>query len=68
MTIENDWSQYPDYHSTTDLPANLTIAMAEEIIKMNVGALANLIGAETGRLFSDGFESGSLVAWSTTNP
>jgi hypothetical protein len=68
LTIENDWSQYPDYHSTNDLPANLTIAMAEEILRMNVGALANLIDAETGRLFSDGFESGNLVAWSTTNP
>jgi hypothetical protein len=68
LTIENDWSQYPDYHSTSDVPANLTIAMAEEILRMNVGALANLIDAKTDHLFSDGFESGNLVAWSTTNP
>lgn len=68
LTIENDWSQYPDYHSTNDIPANLTIAMAEEILRMNVGAVAFLIDAETDRLFSDGFESGNLIAWTTTNP
>jgi len=68
LTIENDWSEYPDYHRTTDLPANLTIAMAEEILKMNVGALAGLAGTETDRLFSDGFESGDLSAWSSVEP
>jgi len=68
LTIENDWSEYPDYHSTNDLPANLTIAMAEEILKMNVAALAALTGAEPGRLFSDGFESGDTSSWSVTAP
>jgi len=68
LTIENDWSQYPDYHRTTDLPANLTIAMAEEILKMNVGALAALTGAEPGWVFSDGFESGGTSSWSIVEP
>ena len=68
LTIENDWSQYPDYHRTTDLPANLTIAMAEEILKMNVGALAVLTGAEPGWVFSDGFESGGTSSWSIVEP
>lgn len=65
LTIENDWSQYPDYHRTTDLPANLTIAMAEEILKMNIGALAALTETDPGRLFDDGFESGGTSSWST---
>lgn len=68
LTIENDWSQYPDYHLTTDLPANLTIAMAEEVLKMNVGALAVLAGSEPGWLFSDGFESGGISLWSAVVP
>jgi len=68
LTIENDWSEYPDYHRTTDLPANLTIDMAAEILKMNVGALAGLIGADSSRLFADGFESGDLTAWSFVKP
>jgi len=68
LTIENDWSQYPDYHSTTDVPANLTIAMAEEILKMNVAALAALTGTGPGWLFSDGFETGGTSSWGAVAP
>ncbi len=68
LTIENDWSEYPDYHRTTDIPANLTIAMAEEILRMNVGALAVLTGTGPGWLFSDGFESGGTSSWSAEEP
>ncbi len=68
LTIENDWSQYPDYHRTTDVPANLTIAMAEEILKMNVAAAAALTGTEPGRLFFDGFESGDTSSWGAVAP
>jgi len=68
LTIENDWSAYPDYHRTTDLPANLTIAMAVEILKMNVGALAVLTGTEPGWIFSDGYESGDTSSWSSVEP
>jgi hypothetical protein len=63
LTIENDWDQYPDYHRTTDLPANITLAMGEGILRMNVAAFAQLIGAETGLVFHDSFESGDLSGW-----
>jgi hypothetical protein len=68
LSIENDWSEYPDYHSTNDLPANLTIAMAEGILRMNVGTLATLAGTESGHVFSNGFESGDALLWSDVVP
>ena len=34
LTIENDWSIYPHYHRTTDLPGALTPVMAENILRM----------------------------------
>ena len=66
LTIEDDWAVYPDYHSTNDVPANLTIEMGREILKMNVAAVAHIAGAGTGGLFGDSFESGDLSRWSTT--
>jgi hypothetical protein len=64
LTIENDWDIYPDYHRTTDLPANLTLEMGRQILRMNVAALAAMAGVETGLVFRDSFESGTLTAWS----
>ncbi len=67
LTIENDWDSYPDYHQTTDLPGNLSLAMGGEILKMNVAAMAEIGGALSGPLFADGFESGDLTAWSLSS-
>ena len=44
MSIENDWSTYPHYHLTTDTPDKLTPEMAAEVLRMNVGALAQMTG------------------------
>lgn len=63
LTIENDWSEYSDYHSTGDLPSNITLAMGREILKMNVAALAEMAGGDPAFVFADGFESGDLSLW-----
>jgi len=63
LTIENDWDEYPDYHRTTDLPANITLEMGGEILRMNVAAMAHLIGSDPGVLFRDGFETGDVSGW-----
>ena len=68
LTIENDFQEYPYYHTTNDLPQHITIEMGEEIIKMNVAAMAEMVGAGTNMLFDDGFESGDLSAWSSAVP
>jgi hypothetical protein len=68
LTIENDWSSYPYYHTTNDLPHHLTVAMGEEIIKMNVAAVAAMAGATVLTDFNDGFESGDTTAWTVTVP
>jgi len=68
LTIENDWDSYPDYHRTTDLPANITLEMGRQILRMNVAALGEMTGAESGLLFRDAFESGNLSAWSAAQP
>jgi Zn-dependent M28 family amino/carboxypeptidase len=69
LTIENDYASYPGYHSTTDLPQNITIEMGRQVLRMNVAALAELAGvASADVLFSDGFESGDSTAWSATAP
>ncbi len=62
LTIENDWDEYPCYHDTCDLPANLTLAMGREILKMNVVAMGLMAGSDTS-IFADGFESGDTGAW-----
>jgi hypothetical protein len=56
LSIGNDWDLYPHYHRTTDTPDKLTPAMAVEILRMNVGALARLAGVAdaTGCLELDG--------------
>jgi hypothetical protein len=44
LAIENDYSTYPSYHRSTDLPNNITIAMGEEILKMSVAAMGRMMG------------------------
>jgi len=44
LTIDNDYSSYPHYHRTTDLPQYLVPKMAQEILKMNVALLGDLMG------------------------
>jgi Zn-dependent M28 family amino/carboxypeptidase len=68
LTIENDFWSYPFYHTTNDLPEHITIEMGEEILKMNVAAMAEMVGAETIFVFLDDFESGDLSAWSSVVP
>ncbi len=64
LVIENDWDSYPGYHRTTDLPANITLAMGRETLRMNVATLAILAGiAGSTEIFSDGFESGDTSHW-----
>ncbi len=66
LTIENDWDSYPGYHSTTDLPANLSQAMGGGILQMNAAVLAEQAGAGTASgdlLFADGFEDGTTTSW-----
>ena len=64
LTIENDWDSYPDYHRTTDLPANITLEMGRQVLRMNVAAVAEMAGVESGLLFRDSFESGDASGWS----
>ncbi len=68
LTIEADWNVYPDYHSTTDVPANLSLDMAREILKMNVAAVSHLAGTGHGVVFADGFETGDSTRWSAVVP
>jgi Zn-dependent M28 family amino/carboxypeptidase len=68
LTIEADWFEYPYYHTTNDLPEHITIAMGREILRMNVAAMAQMIGAPEPPIFSDDFEDGSTAAWSESVP
>ncbi len=69
LAIENDWDEYPCYHSNCDLPANITLSMGEQVLRMNVAALAGLVGAsDPGLIFRDGFETGDMAAWSSAVP
>jgi hypothetical protein len=58
LTIENDWFQYPHYHRSTDVPANMTNAeaMAGPILRMNAAAVASWAGLAEAPLFGSGFE------------
>lgn len=67
LTIQNDWDQYPDYHRTTDVPANVSLDMGVEILRMNAAVLAEVAGSGTV-VFADGFESGDVLEWSFASP
>jgi hypothetical protein len=45
MLIENDWDQYPQYHTSDDTPERLSDAMAAEVVKLAVVVVAQLAGA-----------------------
>jgi Zn-dependent M28 family amino/carboxypeptidase len=68
LTIEYDYFEYPYYHTTQDLPVHLDLDMAREILKMNVAAMAQMIGAPDPPIFSDDFESGDVSMWSESTP
>jgi hypothetical protein len=63
LTIEADYGVYPDYHSTTDVPANLSLDMARQILRMNVAAVSHLAGAGSAVIFADNFETGDTSKW-----
>ena len=63
LTIENDWDEYPCYHSTCDLDDQIDLAMGREVLKMNAAAMAEMMGA-SDLIFGDGFESGDTSKWS----
>ncbi len=42
--------------------------MAREILKMNVAAMAQMIGVPDPPFFTDGFESGDTAMWSEIVP
>ncbi|MEM9595127.1 MAG: M28 family peptidase [Acidobacteriota bacterium] len=67
LTIENDWDVYPNYHRTGDLPGSLSVDMGTQVLRMNAAVLVQTMGAQP-EIFADGFESGSLTAWSSTSP
>ncbi|MEZ5443391.1 MAG: M28 family peptidase [Lysobacterales bacterium] len=56
LTIENDWDSYPDYHRSTDVAANVDLQMGFQTLRMNVAALAGLMGLDEPAVFADGFE------------
>jgi hypothetical protein len=66
LSIENEYSSYPHYHRTTDLPQYITQAMGRETIKMNVAVLAEWVDSGTSFIFGDGFETGDDARWSVT--
>lgn len=69
LTIENDWDSYGAYHTTGDLPANVSEQMGGQVVQMNAAVLAQQAGAGTASsIFGDGFESGSLGAWGVAFP
>lgn len=57
LTIENDWDDYADYHRTTDTPDKIapSLVMAEQILRMNVGAVAALATAVCTDHDGDGY-------------
>jgi hypothetical protein len=65
LVIENDYSEYPYYHSTGDTPDKITIDMGYQVLRMALATVAELAGAGTNQVFTDGFESGDLGRWST---
>ncbi len=60
LTIENDYSIYPHYHTATDLPENMTRAleMGGGTLRMNMAVLAEMTGIAVVSevVLSDGFE------------
>ncbi|HIC89274.1 MAG TPA: M20/M25/M40 family metallo-hydrolase [Anaerolineae bacterium] len=45
LAIEQEWDEYPGYHSTDDTPDQVTPAQGAEVVKMIVASLAQLAGS-----------------------
>lgn len=43
LTIDKDWDVYPSYHKTTDTPDKLTPALGYQIIRLGIGAIAQVL-------------------------
>lgn len=61
LGIESDYDDYPDYHRTTDIPANIgpfAQAMGGAILRTNVAVLADMGGAHVvdDHIFVDGWD------------
>jgi hypothetical protein len=58
LLIDDDWSIYPAYHQSNDLPENINLIQGEYILKTNFGALAQLAGLqpEADVIFANSFE------------
>jgi hypothetical protein len=75
LTIENDWDEYPDYHTSRDGMENVRLDMGGEVLRMNAATLAALAGdASTGAAVTLGAPNGSsrlyggfaqLVSWTS---
>jgi hypothetical protein len=59
LTIEFDWNDYDHYHRTTDTADKIVPEMGLKILRMNLAAMAELMGV----LFVDGFEAGTTDSW-----
>jgi len=44
LTIDGDWDKYPSYHRTTDTVDKINVPIAMDILRMNVAALADMMG------------------------
>jgi hypothetical protein len=44
LTIENDWDEYPDYHTSRDTMDNVRLDMGGQVIRMNAATLGRLAG------------------------
>ncbi|MEM7481766.1 MAG: M28 family peptidase [Acidobacteriota bacterium] len=62
----NDWGAYPHYHEATDTADNLNPTQAVEVMKVYSALLAIEAGASTTVIFDDGFESGDVTRWSSS--
>jgi hypothetical protein len=43
LTIDKDWASYPYYHRTTDTPDKLVQALGYQIVRLGVGAVAQVL-------------------------
>ncbi|MBK7977822.1 MAG: M28 family peptidase [Deltaproteobacteria bacterium] len=70
LAIENDWDTYADYHRTTDTPDKLapSLIVGEQILRMNVAALATLATTQCTDGDGDGYGVPASVACAEPGP